>query len=634
MRNILSATALSILLALPLGACVNGGADGGGTPATEKSDFVSEPVMLAEKGIELIGKGSYDKASAIFNLALKLDTTNSYLQFLNGLAYHLRALQGDVSLYPMAQQGYELAVQFDKSNWLANFHLGMLYMDQKKYPEAIEYLAEAALYNEQDPDILYSLAVASYYNQDPKTAAGILEQLQREIPESLKEADRYLSASSVTMAALGHGDKAEEYLLRYKKIIENPAKAKRLERRIKEWRGFHQRSQRPKPTQVAAQLSELPKMEADPKAKVQVAELSNQASENGEEARPEYDPLAEDQEDGDASEEEEAVDENRMVIVDVVIIRTEEDLTTSKGVNLLNGLTLQFGITDESTSGYAFKKSKAVANGNWTSTITRAIGVKSIDYSLNIANANSTRNEILARPTLVALAGQQSEFFSGVEVDAAAVGGSSSDGATVTIQKEIGVKLTLTPEFLEDGRIRIAVTAERTFLTTPNTTSITFSLRVDTSKTTVNANVAMNVGETLILSGLSEKETERKRDGVPLLQDIPGLQYLFSNATTRDFQKSVLILLTPRLPNYTYQSDDARNRAERNMSPSEKALSEFQARYSDWFKPYPNWASVFHHMQNNKLYREFRTGDVTLERWANQSTLKRRLREVIQFLHY
>ena len=202
------------------------------------------------------------------------------------------------------------------------------------------------------------------------------------------------------------------------------------------------------------------------------------------------------------------------------------------------------------------------------------------------------------------------------------------------MQKEIGVKLALQPEFLDDGRIKLNVTAERTFLTTPNTSSITFDLRIDTSKTMVNANVVMNFGETLILSGLSEKETERTRDGVPFLQDVPGLQYFFSNRTTRDFQKSVLILLTPRPPSYTYQSKSQRSKSMAQMSANERSLSELQARYSDWFKPYPNWASVFHHMQDNALYREFRTGDVTMERWANMETISSRLKQALEFLYY
>ncbi len=43
---------------------------------------------------------------------------------------------------------------------------------------------------------------------------------------------------------------------------------------------------------------------------------------------------------------------------------------------------------------------------------------------------------------------------------------------------------------------------------------------------------------------------------------------------------------------------------------------------------------AFHHMQDNTLYREFRTGDVTMERWANSETLKSRLIQAIDFLYY
>ncbi|MEP7312974.1 MAG: hypothetical protein ABI859_10350 [Pseudomonadota bacterium] len=35
---------------------------------------------------------------------------------------------------------------------------------------------------------------------------------------------------------------------------------------------------------------------------------------------------------------------------------------------------------------------------------------------------------------------------------------------------------------------------------------------------------------------------------MPGLQDVPGVQYLFSNKKTNHLQRSVLILVTPRLP--------------------------------------------------------------------------------------
>jgi type II secretory pathway component GspD/PulD (secretin) len=70
-----------------------------------------------------------------------------------------------------------------------------------------------------------------------------------------------------------------------------------------------------------------------------------------------------------------------------------------------------------------------------------------------------------------------------------------------------------------------------------------------------NANVVMRMGDTLILGGLSEKESTNTRDGVPGMQDIPFLQYLFSAQQKTEFQKSVLILITPRPANYTWLSD-------------------------------------------------------------------------------
>jgi type II secretory pathway component GspD/PulD (secretin) len=316
----------------------------------------------------------------------------------------------------------------------------------------------------------------------------------------------------------------------------------------------------------------------------------------------------------------------------VVLIRTEENVTSAKGVNLLSGLSIQFG-ESAGTPAYSLQSVNTDASGSITSTLTRQLNIPSITYSLNIANANTTRNEILARPTLVALSGQPSEFFSGTAVTAAAVGGGDS-GSTINIDKEIGVKLNVTPVFLPNGRVQLKVFAERTFLSTPDTTSITFDLRIDTTKTNVNANVVMNFGETLILSGLSEKETERRRDGVPGLQDVPGLQYFFSRKTTTDFQKSVLILITPRPPSYIFQSEKQKKAAEKEQTADERVLTELQARYTDWFRPYPNWASVFHHMQANSLYREFRTGDVTLEKWTHYDSHRDRLRQVLEFLYY
>jgi type II secretory pathway component GspD/PulD (secretin) len=228
----------------------------------------------------------------------------------------------------------------------------------------------------------------------------------------------------------------------------------------------------------------------------------------------------------------------------------------------------------------------------------------------------------------VATSGSQSSFFAGIEVEAGIV----SEKGEVTIEKEVGVSLEITPEIQDDGRIALEIIASRTFLKPPSS-NVKFDFAVELSKTQVSANVVVNEGDTLILSGLSEKEISSTRDGVPLLQDIPALQYIFSNERDYKLQKSILILITARKADYIYKKQ-SQNNEQVSSKVSSKAMKELRARYLDWFKPYPNTASVFEFMQGNALYREFRTGDVKMEKWQGSQNLSQRLSEARKFLYY
>jgi type II secretory pathway component GspD/PulD (secretin) len=284
-------------------------------------------------------------------------------------------------------------------------------------------------------------------------------------------------------------------------------------------------------------------------------------------------------------------------------------------------LALQFG---SSTAG-AFSEAVTQTGADSTTVITRAITVPALTYSMNIANAYSKLNEVLARPTLAALEGMRSEFFSGTSLNAAVVSpGNGNGGSSVSIEKKYGVKLTVLPQILANGMIKLAIDASRTFLQPPSS-DIGFTYKLEISEILANANVVLRMGDTLILGGLSEKETTNTRDGVPGLQDIPIVQYFFSKQQKTNYQKSVLILITPRPANYTWLSDESRAEfAKTQDDPITPSIDVLRARYSDWFKPYPNLASVFHHLNAAGLYREFRTADVTLENWERMdSTMSR-----------
>ena len=74
-----------------------------------------------------------------------------------------------------------------------------------------------------------------------------------------------------------------------------------------------------------------------------------------------------------------------------------------------------------------------------------------------------------------------------------------------------------------------------------------YEYRLDTTKTNVQANVVLNIGETLILGGLTEQQDTETLDGVPGLSKVPLVKLFFSEDIKRNYKKTITILLTPRL---------------------------------------------------------------------------------------
>ncbi|MES2935934.1 MAG: hypothetical protein V4805_20895 [Pseudomonadota bacterium] len=560
----------------------------------------SESKSKAMRALALISQDKLDDGSAQMNSALQLDPTNSYLQFFNAYTYHLMALRGDTQKLALAEQGYTLAIQFDRSNWIAHYFLGLLNFEQRNFRAAQRELAEVLLFREDDQEVLFRLVAASYYSGDPVTAAACLDRLRLLQPSDAE----VLRLSAIINAAIGRDDEAQRWLALYQAKAPDQRELSRAKERLAHWAAVHRN--KPK-NAVAARLDG----KDEPSAVLSKAQFKT--------ALPRPIPAIPD-ESGD-----------RMVLVDVVIMRTEDAISSRKGVNLLNALSLQFGAGAGPGFSKNFSATRADELVSTTTTLTRAINIPALTYSLNIVNSNSHLNEVLARPTLAALEGVRSDFFSGSTVNAAVVANGNNAGSPVQIEKDVGVKLSITPTFIANNKIKLVVDAQRTFLKQASK-DIEFPYKVELSKIMVNANVVMEFGETLVLGGLSEKETTRGRDGVPFLQDIPGVQYLFSSKDSTDFQRSVLMLITPRAPQYTYRSDES-IMADAGANDS-ASLKELRARYGDWFKPYPNLASVFNHLNVSSIYREFRTGDVTLEKWDKQNSTRERLQQALDFLFY
>lgn len=580
----------------------------------------SDMLQRAVAAVAHIKQMELPQASSAINEALQLDARNSYLHFFNGFIYHLQARQGDTQKREMAIEGYEQALRLDPGNWIAQEFLGLAHLDKKQFEPARHQFADVLLINPDSTVSIYGLMVASYMTGDAVTACAMADQYR----QSARAADSGFIRSSVAVyASCREFDKADAMRQELGRLGSDRGDLDNVDRRVNQWKAFFRRA--------------LPGGEGNGAA-MQPASLGRSAPADARQGALAAPPLmlaqaTQPQSSGPSGAAVPAMAdaaraENdgtpRMVLVDVVLVSTQELITTAKGINLLNALSLQLG----SGTAPAFSRSFNSAAAEAGTVITRALTVPALAYSLNIANANNMLNEVLARPTLAAMEGLPSEFFSGTNLSAAVVS-TSALGATsaVPVEKRFGVKLAVTPAFLPNGMVRMKVEALRTFLNA-NTDSAGFAYRLEISETSANANVVMRLGDTLVLSGLSEKESSSSRTGVPGVQDVPLVQYLFSSKRSSDFQRSVLILLTPRAPVYTSKAETAAGGAATDSMKAVRERFGFSARTPS------NVESILNHLKTTELFREFRQGDVSLERWDRLRSTSDRLRQALDFLYY
>ncbi|WP_422010630.1 secretion protein [Roseateles sp.] len=597
---------------------------------------VRDSDMLAKvtEAVGHIKRMALPRAQQAVNEALQLDARNSYLHLLNGFVYHLQARQGDTQKTEMAIEGYQQALRLDPGNWIAQEFLGLAHVDLQQFDRAKAEFTNVLLLTPDSRTSMFGLMVTSYLTGDARTACMMADQFQKS-PETLPRS--FVRSSIAVYASCANFAQADRMRLTLARLDGDGPDVKRAERRLDQWKAFYSRQATAAATaqpatfssvspdgrpQVLAQAFTLPPMPRPTPAASQAAPAAAAGAVPAA-AAPAATATVQAEPGGDGP---------RMLLVDVVLLSTQELASTSKGVNLLSALSLQLGSVAGNLAAYSrvntWNLAGAAADPTATTAITRAVTIPALSYSLNIANANSAVNEVLARPTLAAIEGQPSEFFSGTNLSAGLVSTSTQGGTTVVpLDKKFGIKLAVTPVFLSRGRVQLKVEAQRTSLdATVNNPKAAYQIEI--GETTANANVVMNLGDTLILSGLSEKSSNTTRDGVPGLQEVPVVQYLFSNKKTNDVRRSVLVLVTPRSPVQVSQDPGA---ASETMPGRMAALRE---RFGFGANVPPNVDAIMNQLQPNELFREFRQGDVAMERWDRSSSTVDRLKEALGFLYY
>lgn len=618
---------------------------------------------VAEEGIKYLRDGDTEKALRLFNAAIKFDGENGTYHLLAGIAYHLEYRKTSTpEMRDNAEIGYKLAAKFNPGDARAAVQIGRLYLDSKRYRDARDAFATMLDANPANSDALHGMATASYLLGDIKVALWAVRELE------LQNYDPAAIARMRTVfyTAIGDNDKAAQYRAAYATSTVGQSDIGSFDARLSEIKGLVDKEDwlknpaagpsQPSAGETSSAAPMLPGSVANDPGVTPAAAAPGAAL-----TRLPVEPwwVCPDGKQGDVQAMMQAAaasgsgDETvqlpaipapcptsgtpKMAIIDVVMLRTEDTVSRSFGSNLLQNLTGYFGMS-ATLSGSTSSQTSFVGSGPTSTNLSLggSLGAgTALAYSLNIANATQNRNEVLARPTLLAIDRLPSTFFSGANISIL-VGGSPGSVASL-VDKQVGVSFSVTPTFIDDDHVLLTVRAARSFVTAPAVG--TAGVALSQSRLTTSANLLVSPGQTVILSGLAERERVRGTSGVPVLRDIPGIQLLFTNDRKEDYFRTVMVMLTMRKPVVSAEDVagvEAEQLARKTTGVPQIKKYGFYWRVDEYAnvlsRSAPNMDAAVDALFNNKLYQTFKSRDLNDTDWAAQSRIKILVRDFKDFI--
>ena len=142
---------------------------------------------------------------------------------------------------------------------------------------------------------------------------------------------------------------------------------------------------------------------------------------------------------------------------------------------------------------------------------------------------------------------------------------------------------------------------------------------------------------------MTDRESSRNQDGVPILQDIPIIQYLFNNVTRMQYAENVLVLITPRKLVADVKDlkavEDAELKRERGeLTTKEYSVYQSIKTYQDALnKMYPNLDGAIGALERDSAYfRQFKTALLNNdeEAWVSQPSMTRFFNDAANMLYF
>ncbi|NJB68757.1 general secretion pathway protein D [Desulfobaculum xiamenense] len=169
----------------------------------------------------------------------------------------------------------------------------------------------------------------------------------------------------------------------------------------------------------------------------------------------------------------------------------------------------------------------------------------------------------------------------------------NTDESQTIKYKDVGVKLTVTPQIGKQNSLRLKLHQEVSRVvnkTVKVSESEPLLLAPTTKKREVETTVQVENGQTIVIAGLLARDESRDRNQIPGLGDMPGLGWLFKQRNTSTSDTNLLLFLTPRIIDTV---DNARRMYREKRSFMEKVGVSDEGLGLPWIAPATLGAPVF-----------------------------------------
>ena len=169
--------------------------------------------------------------------------------------------------------------------------------------------------------------------------------------------------------------------------------------------------------------------------------------------------------------------------------------------------------------------------------------------------ASKTDTNLLASPNILAVDNKESTIEAGEEVPTKTGETTTATGSTTqSIQyRQTGFILKVKPSINDSGVVRLEVTQEYSEVSSRDTGGAESPAFIKRKAAT---NLVAHDGQTVVIGGLIKQTQNAVSAGIPYLQDIPVLGYLFGGSQVSKDKSELLIAITPHVIRSKEQVDD------------------------------------------------------------------------------